>query len=161
MEITMIAALDEGGGLGKAGRMPWHCPADLRQFQAYTMGKPLLMGRKTAEPLRRRLSGRQLIIQSRTMKDPDFPVVRTVNEALAWMVEHPEYDELVIGGGGEIYALWLPYAAHLRISRIAGRFDCDTFFPKWDPQEWICRKQSEEDGFLLEEWDRTKRIITR
>lgn len=43
MEITMIAALDEAGGLGKAGRMPWHCPADLRQFQAYTMGKPLLM----------------------------------------------------------------------------------------------------------------------
>ena len=85
MEITMIAALDEVGGLGKAGRMPWHCPADLRQFQAYTMGKPLLMGRKTAEPLRRRLWGRQLIIQSRTMKDPDFPVVRTVNEALAWM----------------------------------------------------------------------------
>ena len=161
MEITMIAARDEVGGLGKAGRMPWHCPADLRQFQAYTMEKPLLMGRKTAEPLRRRLSGRQLIIQSRTVKDPDFPVVRTVNEALAWMVEHPEYDELVIGGGGEIYALWLPYAAHLRISRIAGRFDCDTFFPKWDPQEWICRKQSEEDGFLLEEWDRTKRIITR
>ena len=144
MEITMIAALDEAGGLGKAGRMPWHCPADLRQFQAYTMGKPLLMGRKTAEPLRRRLSGRQLIIQSRVMEDPDLPVVRTVNEAL------------VIGGGGEIYALWLPYAIHLRISRIAGQFDCDTFFPKWDPQEWICRKQSEEDGFLLEEWDRTK-----
>ena len=120
------------------------------------MGKPLLMGRKTAEPLRRRLLGRQLIIQSRTMKDPDFPVVRTVNEALAWMAARPEFDELVIGGGGEIYALWLPYAAHLRISRIAGRFDCDTFFPKWDPQEWICRKQSEEDGFLLEEWDRTK-----
>ena len=77
-------------------------------------------------------------------------------EALAWMAAHPEYDELVIGGGGEIYALWLPYAAHLRLSRLAGRFDCDTFFPKWDPQEWICRKQTEEDGFLLEEWDRTK-----
>ena len=95
------------------------------------------------------------------MKDPDFPIVRTMNEALAWMDAHPEYDELVIGGGGEIYALWLPYAAHLRLSRIAGRFDCDTFFPKWDPQEWICRKQTEEDGFLLEEWDRTRKIIER
>lgn len=95
MEITMIAALDEVGGLGKAGRNAMALPGGSASVSAYTMGKPLLMGRKTAEPLRRRLLGRQLIIQSRTMKDPDFPVVRTVNEALAWMAARPEFDELV------------------------------------------------------------------
>ena len=73
------------------------------------------------------------------------------------MEAHPEYDELVIGGGGEIYALWLPYAAHLRLSRMAGCYNCDTFFPTWDPQEWDCRKQTREDGFVLEEWDRMNR----
>lgn len=154
MKITMIAALDEYFGIGKNGRMPWHCPADLRQFQAYTMGKPLLMGRKTAEPLRHQLPGRQLIIQSRTLLDRDLPAVRSVKEALAWMNAHVEYGELVIGGGGEIYALWLPYATHLRLSRIPGVYDCDTFFPKWDRSEWELICDQAEDGFRLQSWKR-------
>ncbi|MFR0978475.1 MAG: hypothetical protein ACLSFJ_03245 [Holdemania filiformis] len=71
------------------------------------------------------------------------------------MAARPEFDELVIGGGGEIYALWLPCrpSADKPDSRpVWLRY----VLSKWDPQEWICRKQSEEDGFLLEEWDRTK-----
>lgn len=154
MKITMIAALDEHCGIGKAGQMPWLCPADLHQFQAYTMGKVLLMGRKTAQPLWHRLPGRQLLIQSRTLQTADFPVVRSIAEALAWMQNHPQYQELVIGGGGEIYSQWLPYADSLRLSLIPGCYDCDTFFPAWNQCEWTCQKQTKEKGFILQEWER-------
>ncbi|MCH1940812.1 dihydrofolate reductase [Holdemania massiliensis] len=154
MKITIIAALDENCGIGKAGQMPWHCPADLRQFQEYTMGKVLLMGRKTAQPLLQRLPGRQLLIQSRTLQTADFPVVRSITEALTWMQNHPQYQELVIGGGGEIYSQWLPYADFLRLSIISGCYECDTFFPAWNQCEWTCQKQTKEKEFILQEWKR-------
>ena len=156
MRITLIAALDNHGGIGREGRMPWHCPADLRQFREYTMGKPVLMGRKTALSLKAGLQGRRLLIQSRSWSGSQEETLRSMEEAQAWIRRHPEYPELIIAGGGQIYAQWLDQAQTLRISRIPITASCDVFFPVWDPAQWRCEQTEARDGFDLEIWQRIK-----
>lgn len=136
VEISLIAALDRNHGIGRDGAMPWHLPDDLKRFKALTLGKPVLMGRKTALAIGRALPGRTNLVLTRGDSTPFAGqlVVHTLDEA----VEHARGAELAVIGGGEVYALALPYATRLHLTWIDTEVaDADAFFPRFDAGEWI------------------------
>lgn len=133
--LSLVAALDRNRAIGRAGDMPWHLPDDLRRFKQLTLGKPVLMGRRTALSIGRALPGRVNLVLSRHGEAP-FPtqqVVRSLDQAMA----DAAGAELMVIGGGEIYALALPLAARLYLTEIDAAVDhADTWFPAWDRAQW-------------------------
>lgn len=141
-KISLLAALDRRRAIGRNGAMPWHLPDDLKRFKALTLGKPVLMGRKTALAIGRALPGRPNLVLTRADAAP-FPgqqVVHSFDEALAASFPDgpgPGIEELVVVGGGEVYALALPRATHLLLTWVDTETpDADTFFPAFDPHDW-------------------------
>lgn len=136
MSITMIWAMDANGIIGKNNDLPWHLPRDFAYFKAETLGKRMLMGRKTWDSLGGKpLKGRTSIILTR---DTDYApegaeVVHSLEEALA---EGRKDDELMVVGGSEIYRMMLPYADKLMVTRIEAEFEGDTKFPEVDWRGW-------------------------
>ena len=133
--ITFIAALDRNRAIGRAGAMPWHLSDDLKRFKALTLGKPVLMGRKTALAIGRPLPGRSNLVLTRAGTAPfdGQAVVHSLDEAVA----RAGNGELMVIGGGEVYALALPYATRMHLTEIdTATPDADTFFPAFDPGEW-------------------------
>jgi dihydrofolate reductase len=136
MPIRLIAALDRNHAIGRDGAMPWHLPDDLKRFKQLTLGKQVLMGRKTALSIGRALPGRTNLVLTRGDCAPfdGQIVVHSLDEA----IEQAAGDELCVIGGGEVYALALPRATHLHLTWIdteAG--GADAFFPRFDAGEWI------------------------
>lgn len=134
--ISLLAALDRGRAIGRDGAMPWHLPDDLKRFKALTLGKPVLMGRKTALAIGRALPGRPNLVLTRANEAPypDQRVVHSLDEALS---ASSGFEEMVVIGGGEVYALAMPRATHLLLTWIDTETpDADTFFPEFDPREW-------------------------
>ncbi|WIG56371.1 MAG: Dihydrofolate reductase [Rhodanobacteraceae bacterium] len=145
--ITLIAALDRNRAIGRNGAMPWHLSDDLKRFKALTLGKPVLMGRKTALAIGRPLPGRPNLVLTRANLAPfaGQAVVHSVDEALA----HAGDTDLMVIGGGEIYALALPRATRMHLTEIdTATADADTFFPRFDPKEWreIAREHHPADA---------------
>lgn len=133
--ITLIAALDRNRAIGRAGAMPWHLPDDLKRFKALTLGKPVLMGRKTAEAIGRPLPGRPNLVLTRADTAP-FGGQRVVH-SLDHAIERADGQELCVIGGGEVYRLALSRATRLHLTLVdAATPDADTFFPEYDPQDW-------------------------
>jgi dihydrofolate reductase len=133
--IALIAALDRNRAIGRAGGMPWHLPDDLARFKHLTLGKPVLMGRRTALSIGRALPGRRNLVLSRSGDAPyaTQETVRSLDEALAMVAGA----ELMVVGGGEIYALALPFATTLHLTEIDTRADdADTWFPAFDRARW-------------------------
>lgn len=133
--IALVAALDRNRAIGRAGEMPWHLPDDLKRFKALTLGKPVLMGRKTALAIGRPLPGRSNLVLTRAESAPfdGQTVVRSLDDALA----HADGAELMVIGGGEIYAVAMPRATRMRLTEVdATTPDADTFFPWFDPRDW-------------------------
>ena len=104
--LSLIAAVDHHRAIGKGNALPWHLPADLKRFKALTLGKPVLMGRKTAESIGRPLPGRRNLVLTRSGQAPfdGMESVASIDEALAMATES---GELCVIGGGEVYALCL------------------------------------------------------
>lgn len=133
--ISLVAALDRNGAIGRAGDMPWHLPDDLARFKRLTLGKPVLMGRRTALSIGRALPGRRNLVLSRHGEAP-FPMQETVRSLDAAVTAAAGNDLMVIGGG-EIYALALPLATCLYLTEIdACVEDADTWFPSFDRAQW-------------------------
>ena len=133
--IVLVAALDRQRAIGRAGAMPWHLPDDLKRFKALTLGKPVLMGRKTALAIGRPLPGRPNLVLTRAPTPPfgGQTVVHSLDDAVA----HAGGAELMVIGGGEVYALALPRASSMRLTEIDTAIgDADTFFPAFDPRDW-------------------------
>jgi len=133
--IVLVAALDRNRAIGRAGVMPWHLPDDLKRFKALTLGKPVLMGRKTALAIGRPLPGRPNLVLTRAESAPYSGqiAVHSVDDAVA----HANRAALCVIGGGEVYALALPRATCLHLTEIdTAASDADTFFPAFDPGEW-------------------------
>ncbi|MBE4589920.1 type 3 dihydrofolate reductase [Vibrio navarrensis] len=130
MLISMIAAMAENRIIGKENQMPWHLPADFAWFKSCTMGKPVVMGRKTFESIGRSLPGRKNIVISR---DAALSIegVSIVNSIEAALTEAGDSEEVMIIGGGSIYAECLPKADRLYLTFIDANVDGDTQFPKW------------------------------
>jgi dihydrofolate reductase len=132
--LALVAALDRRGAIGRGNTLPWHLPDDLKRFKALTLGRPILMGRRTAESQGRALPGRENLVLTRSGRVP-FPGMRAVaslEEALGLAG-----DELFVIGGGEVYALALPRADRLHLTHVGTEVaDADAFFPEIDPAAW-------------------------
>lgn len=132
--VTMIVARLRNGAIGRAGGMPFHIPADLRHFKASTMGKPMIMGRKTFDSLPGgALPGRRNIVVTRNenWSAPGAERASSVEEALAMC---HGMEEVMVCGGGEIYRRMMPVADRLIVTEIDAEIpDGDTFSPKSTP----------------------------
>jgi len=132
-KIALVAAMDKNRAIGRAGALPWHLPDDLKRFRALTLGKTVLMGRKTYQSIGRPLPKRRNAVLTReaTFAAEGLEVVHTLEDALKLA------DELMVIGGGEVYALFLPLATHLHLTLVDTAIpDADTFFPEWNPAQW-------------------------
>jgi len=131
VKISLIAAMAKNRVIGKNNQMPWHLPNDLKHFKAVTLGKPVVMGRKTYESIGRALPGRKNIVIS-TRSDfslPDAEVVRSCEDALA--AAEREGEEVMIIGGGKIYTEFMTKADVLYLTFIDLAVEGDTQFPDW------------------------------
>jgi len=141
MIISLIAAMDRNRVIGRDNAMPWHLPADLAHFKATTLGKPMLMGRKTFDSLGRPLPGRHNIVLTRApeWRADGVSVAHDLDQAIELAGDQPE---LMIIGGATLYNTLLPRADRLYLTFIDTEIDGDTWFPAWDPDEW---QQHERD----------------
>jgi dihydrofolate reductase len=141
--LAIIAAIGRNGVIGYANRLPWHLSSDLKRFKAITMGKPLIMGRKTFQSIGRALPGRETIVVTR---DPDFAVPAGVHlahgldHALALAAERAEAmgaDEIILAGGGDLYNALIDRADRLYLTLVDLAPDGDAHFPSIEPDQWI------------------------
>ncbi|MBW4080451.1 dihydrofolate reductase [Paenibacillus sp. S150] len=136
MSISMIWAMAANNVIGKDNDMPWHLPRDFDYFKSQTLGKRMLMGRKTWESLGSKpLKGRTSIVltRDRSFAPEGAEVVHSLEEALA---AGSKGDELMVIGGAEIYKMMLPYAGKLMVTRIEQDIEGDTKFPEVNWGEW-------------------------
>ncbi|MCS3454858.1 type 3 dihydrofolate reductase [Aeromonas rivuli] len=140
MKISMIAAMARDRVIGKDNQMPWHLPADLAHFKRVTLGKPVLMGRKTFESIGRPLPGRRNLVISRNsgFSAPNIEVFSSIEEVFATLSESEMPDELMVIGGGYLYAQLLPRADRLYLTHIELAVEGDTRFPEYEGQQWHC-----------------------
>ena len=148
--IALIAALDRNRAIGKGNDLPWRLPDDLKRFKALTLGRPLLMGRRTAESLGRALPGRRNLVLTRGGRVPfaGMEAVAGVDEALQ-LAAADGADTLCVIGGGEVYAQCLPAAARMYLTHVDTAVeDADTFFPRFDAAAWrvLARKAHPADA---------------
>ncbi len=128
--------------IGAHGALPWRLPADLKRFKDLTMGKPVLMGRKTQESIGRALPGRTNIVMSRNpaLSISGCTVVPSMEAALAWA---RDCEEIMVIGGGSVYAATFPLAERIYLTEIHAELDGDTYFPHYDRGDWM--EQSRQD----------------
>ena len=133
--LSMIVAHANNRVIGKNNDMPWHLPADLAYFKKSTLGKPIIMGRKTFQSIGRPLPGRKNIVISRdeSYQVEGVEVVNSVEAALALVVDS---EEVMVIGGGAIYQHCLAAAQRLYITHIDADIDGDTYFPDYDLSVW-------------------------
>jgi dihydrofolate reductase len=132
--ITIIAAMARNRAIGFDGGMPWHLPAELMHFKQTTMGKPIVMGRKTWQSIGRALPGRQNIVvtRKRRFQAEACLVVSSIEEAL----EKAEGDEVMVIGGGQLYEQVLPLANRMILTLVDCEPSADTWFPEWNDSDW-------------------------
>jgi dihydrofolate reductase len=163
-EIVLVAAVAENGVIGRDGGMPWHCPADLRQFKETTTGHPVIMGRRTYDSIAADVGGplpdRTSIVLTRDPESLSVPeevvVVDGVEPALSAAAARDSVVYVV--GGATVYEAFLPRADRLRLTRIPTSPDGDTRFPDWDADAWreTVREPLGDDGPELVEYERRR-----
>lgn len=134
MSISLIAAMANNRVIGKNNTLPWHLPADLKHFKNTTMGKAIVMGRKTFESIGRPLPGRQNIIVTRDKmyQATGCTIINSINQIK--LVS--DAIEIMVIGGAEIYKQLLPQAQRLYLTYIHADVDGDSHFPQWQANEW-------------------------
>ncbi len=152
MQLSLIVARASNGCIGRDNKLPWYLPGDLKYFKRTTLGKPIIMGRKTWESLKGPLPGRCNIVITRQAgyQADGAKVVATLDEAIA-LAESVALidgvDEAVVIGGAEIYTLALPYTTRLYVTEVHADVEGDAFFPEFDLQQW---RQLEREDFTAE-----------
>jgi dihydrofolate reductase len=149
--ISLISAMTRDRVIGYHNLMPWHLPADLQHFKALTLGKPVIMGRKTFESIGKPLPNRQNIVLTRggatgereTSRSP-LQMAHSLEEAIK--LAEPKAEIMIIGGA-EIYRQCLPHAQIMYLTIIDAELEGDTWFPEWNPNNWIeiAREDHEPD----------------
>lgn len=152
----MIAAMGRNRVIGDSAQrganrgLPWRLRSDLQRFRALTMGKPILLGRRTAELLGKPLPGRDNLVltRDRSLKMPGFHLVHEVEEAKALAEQcarERESEEVMVIGGGEVYRLFVPYADRLYLTVVQGEFSGEVTFPLdelWQKGAWrVCHRE--------------------
>jgi dihydrofolate reductase len=145
-KLIAVVARSSNHVIGSDGSLPWRIPADLQRVKRLTMGKPLIMGRRTFESLPGILPGRRHIVLTRdeTWQHPGVQTAHTVDEAIAFAAA----EEVIIFGGGEIYLLFWGMIDRLELTTVWQDIEGDTFFPKLDQADWIegAREFHEAEG---------------
>lgn len=165
LPLSLIAALGENRVIGVDNSMPWHLPGDFKYFKATTLGKPIIMGRKTWDSLGRPLPGRlNIVVTRQTDLQLEGAEVFTslkaaVERAEGWAVEQG-VSEVMLIGGAQLYAQGLAQADRLYLTRVALSPDGDAWFPEFDQAEWVLVSNSKNpavDGkpaYSFEVWER-------
>jgi dihydrofolate reductase len=135
MLISMIVAMAANRVIGSNNKIPWRLPRDQQRFRAITMGKPIIMGRKTYESIGRPLPGRHNIVVSR---NPDYQAqgCTAVHSPEAALLAASGAEEVVVIGGAYLYEYFLPLSGRLYLTILEEKFTGDTFFPEFDSSEW-------------------------
>jgi dihydrofolate reductase len=164
--VALIAAVARNGVIGSSGALPWRLSSDLKHFKTATMGKPLVMGRKTYVSIGGPLPGRTIVVvtRDRSFAAEGILIARDVDEALALAeaaARAAGVDEIVVAGGGEIYAQTIGGASRLHITEVDVAPVGDAHFPPIDPAQWreVSRRQGErgprdEADFAFVEYER-------
>ena len=153
MKVALIVAVSQNNVIGRDNQLPWHLPEDLQYFKSITMGKPILMGRKTYDSIGRPLPGRTNIVITR---DPNWTAegVEVVNSLEAAMTAGAEAcnavegDEIMVIGGAQIYRDCLPMADKLYLTKVDADIQGDAFFPEIDTNQW--QKTSEKTPAVVD-----------
>lgn len=144
MKITIIAAMTKDRAIGFQGHLPWRLLSELAHFKRMTMGKPVIMGRKTYDSLGgKNLPGREILMVSRSGL--------SLQAALAQI---KDASEVMIAGGAEIFEQCLPLATHMILSIIDGDYPGDTFFPQYNPHNWHLDQEEACEGFMVKYYSR-------
>jgi dihydrofolate reductase len=133
--ITLIVAVSDNGVIGRENALPWHLPEDLKRFKRLTMGKPMIMGRKTFESIGKPLPGRLNIVVTRdtNYRREGVSVVHGVDEAIAAAAGAPE---LMVIGGSELFRQFLPRAGRVHLTRVHAQVEGDVTWPPLDTRSW-------------------------
>ncbi len=144
--LSLCVAMDKRRLIGCNNALPWHLPADLKHFRAITMGKPIIMGRKTYESIGHPLPGRLNIVLSRNPKLSlaGCQILHDVDEVLAFT---QDYEESVVIGGRSVYKRLLPMVQRLYVTWVHGEFEGDCYFPDYQTEEW---QEIEKQDFLAD-----------
>ena len=139
--------MDKNRVIGKDGTLPWHISSDLKNFKKITMGKPILMGRKTHESIARPLPGRENIILTKNQNyfSEGCVVKNNLNEVFSYC---EKVTELMVMGGATLYEQTLDKAEKLYVTEVRASIDGDTFFPEYDPDQWT---EIAKDSFKADE----------
>ena len=165
LPVSLIVAATRNQVIGRDNQMPWHLPADLRYFKQRTLGKPIIMGRKTWESLGRPLPGR-LYLEISRQADVELDgaeifadLATAIQRGQEWATQQG-VDEVMIIGGGQLYQHALSLAQRVYLTRIDLELEGDTFFPVLDPQQWqqtdaqAHPAQEQQPGYSFEVWQR-------
>jgi dihydrofolate reductase len=149
MDIIIVAAVAENGVIGRGNALPWRLKSDMAHFRALTMGKPVLLGRKTFQSIGRPLAGRTTIVISRgeDFSAPGIVIAPNFDVALATArgdALRRNAGAIIVAGGADIYAQALPLATRLVITEVHKRADGDTGFPAIDAKIWRETARSEQ-----------------
>ena len=160
MLVSIIVALARNRVIGKEDGLPWHIPNDLKHFKIITMGKPIIMGRKTHESIGRPLPGRENIILTR---DENYKAEGcTVLHSLEAIYEHcNDLEEIMITGGAEIYKQSLAHVQRLYLTEVYAEVEGDTFFPEFDRDQWIELSREDHQADEKNEFDYSFLVLER
>ncbi|MCF5707005.1 dihydrofolate reductase [Pseudomonas syringae] len=165
LPLSLIAALGENRVIGVDNSMPWHLPGDFKYFKATTLGKPIIMGRKTWDSLGRPLPGRLNLVVSRQENlqldgaEVFASLDAAVKRAEAWAAEQG-VDEVMLIGGAQLYAQGLAQADRLYLTRVALSPEGDAWFPEFDLAQWTLVSNTEnapvddKPAYTFEVWER-------
>ncbi|MDJ0956657.1 MAG: type 3 dihydrofolate reductase [Arenicellales bacterium] len=143
--LSIIVAMDLNGLIGKDNQLPWYLPADLKHFKQITMGKPVIMGRKTFESIGKPLPGRvNIVLTRRTMAQNAGCIV--VNSLDAAIKAAGPVSEVMIIGGAALYGEALPRADRIYLTQVQAELEGDTWFPSLDESDWVVMQQAEQNA---------------
>ena len=151
MEISLIWAMADNRLIGRDNTLPWRLPTDMRHFMTVTMGKPVLMGRKTFESMKAALPGRTNIVLTRdsSWRRDGVKVVHDLQAGIELAEQQcliDGQDEVMIIGGADIYALALPLATQLYVTHVHAAPEGDIFFPEFDWADWQLQEETHYDA---------------
>lgn len=153
MRIALIAAMSENGVIGNNNALPWHLPEELKYFRKVTLGKPVIMGRKTFESMGSKpLPNRHnIIITHSTLWVPDCTVVNSAQEAL---MAAKGSEEIMVIGGAQIFDHFIPLANRIYLTIVHQKCAGDTYFPAVNWEQWEMVSEQKMDGFTAKVFDK-------
>jgi len=140
--LSIIVAMDRNRLIGQGGRLPWHMPADLRHFKHTTLGKPIIMGRRTFESIGKALPGRKNIVLTRdsVYQAPGCVTANSIGAAIAGA---GQVAEVMVIGGATLFEQVLPLTHRIHLTCIDAEFEGDTWFPEIDAEAWAVRGKTD------------------